>query len=47
MIGLYPKTTSTPETRIEVEEKRKFEIIDEIKNRLKNIKGKIKNKGPC
>jgi len=40
-IGLYPKTTATPETRIDVEEIRKFEIINEIKNRLKNIKGKI------
>ena len=41
LIGLYPKTISTPETRIDVDEIRKFEIIDEIKNRLKDIDGKI------
>jgi len=41
LIGLYPKTTATPETRVDVEEIRKFEIINEIKNRLKDIKGKI------
>ena len=41
MKGLYPKTTATPETRVDVEEIRKFEIINEIKNRLKDIKGKI------
>ena len=39
----YPKTTATPETRINVEEKRKFEIIDEIKNRLKDINGEVIN----
>ena len=39
LMTLYPKTIATPETRITVEEKRKFEIIDEIKKRLKNIKG--------
>ena len=43
LIGLYPKTTATPETRVDVEEIRKFEIINEIKNRLKDIKGKIIN----
>ena len=41
LMGLYPKTTATPETRVDVEEIRKFEIINEIKNRLKDIKGKI------
>ena len=41
LMGLYPKTTATPETRVEVEEIRKFEIINEIKDRLKDIKGKI------
>ena len=41
LIGLYPKTSATPETRVDVEEIRKFEIINEIKNRLKDIKGKI------
>ncbi|HJO13200.1 MAG: phosphomannomutase/phosphoglucomutase [Pelagibacteraceae bacterium] len=41
LMGLYPKTTATPETRVNVEEIRKFEIINEIKNRLKDIKGKI------
>jgi len=41
MIGLYPKTIATPETRIDVDEIRKFEIINEIKKRLRNIKGKI------
>ena len=41
LIGLYPKTKATPETRVDVEEIRKFEIINEIKNRLKDIKGKI------
>ncbi|MDP6784719.1 MAG: phosphomannomutase/phosphoglucomutase [Alphaproteobacteria bacterium] len=41
LMGLYPKTTATPEIRVDVEEIRKFEIIDEIKNRLKDIKGKI------
>jgi phosphomannomutase len=41
LISLYPKTTATPETRVDVEEIRKFEIINEIKNRLKNINGRI------
>ncbi len=43
LIGLYPKTIATPEIRSDVEEIRKFEIINEIKNRLKDIKGKIIN----
>ena len=37
LISAYPKTINTPEIRIDVEEKRKFEIIDEIKNRLKDV----------
>ena len=41
MIAAYPKTKTTPETRIDVEEKRKFKIIEEIKNRLKDVKGEI------
>ena len=41
LINQFPKTISTPETRFEVEEERKFEIILEIKDRLKNIKGEI------
>jgi len=41
LIEIYPKTFSTPETRFDVEEVRKFKIIDEVKNRLKNIEGKI------
>ena len=41
LISEYPKTITTPETRINVEERRKFEIIDEIKNRLKHISGVI------
>ena len=40
-MSTYPKTTFTPETRIEVEEVRKFKIIEEIKKRLKNTKGKV------
>ena len=39
LMNAYPKTTATPETRIDIEEKRKFEIIDEIKKRLKNTNG--------
>ena len=33
----YPKTFATPETRIDVDESRKFEIIEEIKIRLNEI----------
>ena len=40
-ISEFPKTYSTPETRIDVEEIRKFEIINEIKDRLKNSEDKI------
>lgn len=43
LIAEYPKAIATPETRVDVEEKRKFEIIDEIKYRLKDIKGEVIN----
>ncbi len=41
IINKYPKTFSTPETRFDVDEAKKFKIIDEIKDRLNNFKGKI------
>jgi len=41
LIGEYPTTYSTPETRFDVEESRKFAIIDEIKERLFNIDGEV------
>ena len=42
LINIYPKTFSTPETRFDVDESRKFTIIDEVKERLKkNIDKKI------
>ncbi len=41
LIDVFPKTFSTPETRFDVEEVRKFIIIDEVKDRLRNIEGKI------
>jgi len=41
LIGEYPLTYSTPETRFDVEEIRKFAIIDEIKERLLNIEGEV------
>ena len=37
----FPKTVSTPETRFDVEESRKFEIIEEIKKRLQTFNGEI------
>ncbi len=40
-INVYPKTFSTPETRFDVDESRKFSIIDEVKERLKNENKKI------
>ena len=43
LIAIYPKTTVTPEIRIDVEEVRKFKIIDEIKYRLKDIAGELIN----
>ena len=41
LIDLYPKTFSTPETRFDVDEYRKFIIIDEVKERLKKEDKKI------
>ncbi|MDC0057943.1 phosphomannomutase/phosphoglucomutase [Pelagibacteraceae bacterium] len=41
LINLYPKTFSTTETRIDVDESRKFIIIDEVKERLKKETKKI------
>ena len=41
LIQTYPKTISTPETRIDVDEIRKFKIVDEIIYRLKNIDGEV------
>ena len=39
--SVFPKTIATPEIRFDVFESRKFLIIDEIKNRLSNIDGKV------
>jgi len=41
LMSVFPKTIATPETRFDVVESRKFLIIDEIKNRLSNIEGKV------
>ena len=41
LINFYPKTFSTPETRFDVDESRKFIIIDEVKERLKKENQKI------
>ncbi len=41
IINKYPKTFSTPETRFDVDESEKFKIIEDIKERLDNFKGKI------
>ena len=41
LMSIFPKTIATPETRFDVLESRKFEIINEIKKRLSNISGKI------
>ena len=41
LIDEYPKTFSTPETRFNVDESRKFKIIEEVKQRLKNSDEKI------
>ena len=41
LINQFPQTISTPETRFDVDEIRKFEIIKEIKERLKNKKEEI------
>jgi phosphomannomutase len=41
LINIYPKTFSTPETRFDVDESRKFIIINEVKKRLKKEDKKI------
>ena len=41
IINKYPRTFSTPETRFDVDETKKFEIISDIKKRLINFKGNI------
>ena len=41
LMSVFPKTIATPETRFDVLESRKFLIIDEIKDRLSNISGKV------
>ena len=41
IIDQYPKTFSTPEIRFDVDESKKFKIIDEIKDRLISFKGNI------
>ncbi len=41
LINVYPKTYSTPEIRFDVDETKKFLIIDEIKERIKKMEGKI------
>jgi len=41
IITKFPKTFSTPETRFDVDETKKFRIINEIKDRLNNFEGKI------
>ena len=41
LINIYPKTLSTPETRFDVDESRKFIIIDEVKERLNKEEKKI------
>jgi phosphomannomutase len=41
LINIYPKTFSTPETRFDVDESRKFIIIDEVKERLNKEEKRI------
>ena len=41
MINEFPKTFSTPETRFDVEEIKKFQIIDDIKKRLSSFDGNL------
>ena len=41
LISAYPNTYSTPETRFDVDESKKFAIIDEVKNRIKETDQKI------
>ena len=43
LISKFPRTVSTPEIRFDVEETRKFKIVNEIKERLKNFKGEVIN----
>ena len=43
LISVFPETVTTPEIRIDVDEVRKFNIVDEIKKRLKNIEGEVIN----
>jgi len=41
LIQSYPSTVTTPETRFDVEESRKFEIIEEIKKRIPKDQGEV------
>ena len=41
LINKYPQTVSTPEIRFDVDEIRKFKIVEEIKNRLINFDGQL------
>ena len=41
LMKIFPQTFATPETRFDVEESRKFKIIEEIKERLKNLDGEV------
>ena len=41
LISQFPNTKATPEMRIDVEEIRKFQIVEEIKERLKNFMGEV------
>ena len=41
LVDKFPKTFSTPEVRFDVDETKKFLIIEEIKERIKNTEGKI------
>jgi len=41
LMSIFPKVVSTPETRFDVLESRKFLIVDEIKNRISNIAEEI------
>ncbi len=41
IINKYPKSFSTPETRFDVDETKKFKIIEEIKERLFSFEGNI------
>ena len=41
LMSQFPSTISIPETRFDVEEIRKFKIVEEIKERLLNFKGEV------